>query len=405
MKISPSTGRSEMGSLGFLARDLLRKPAGWSGGAFAAFVLTWMFVAVWRVSDKTVSFEENRTLEAFPEISRVLEPGYDFGSRFERWFADHFWRRKAMVRLSNKLRLRGNSFILHGKDGWLYGVLYDGVEVYTHANRFDDGQIETLRSRTAEFGRRAKAAGVGHVYFVFSNDKESLCPEFYPSGHGKVHPESRFDQLWNALQGASPDVALLRFTDRLMEAKSHTEVFCRCGTHMNDLSSFLVYGWLIDRIREDYPSLAKVVPADCRFGRDASHTDTDLLKLGGVPFYPDRFLLGDFAELRAPKAKVMMKEKRLDEFERVVQRTRNDSVENDLRLYLLTDSFGRRWIPYLAESAKETLDVFIGGSYPFSLSEREARELLEMKPDILIVNFTERFLQRLLALEFPEEVR
>jgi len=166
------------------------------GAVFAVVVLLWLFVEIWCVSDKTTSTDENRTLEPFPLVARVLEGDYDFGRRFERWFADHFRHRKSMVRLSGRIRLRGNSRVLHGKDGWLYLNVQGAPQCFSHVNRLDEGQLAVARRRTAEFGRRAKAAGIGHVYFVFSNDKESICPEFYPDGHAKVHPESRFDQLW-----------------------------------------------------------------------------------------------------------------------------------------------------------------------------------------------------------------
>jgi len=370
---------------------------------FATVVLLWLSVEIWCVSDKTTSTDENRTLEPFPLVARVLEGDYDFGRRFERWFADHFRHRKSMVRLSGRIRLRGNSRVLHGKDGWLYLNVQGAPQCFSHVNRLDEGQLAVARRRTAEFGRRAKAAGIGHVYFVFSNDKESICPEFYPDGHAKVHPESRFDQLWNALQGVTEDVTLLRFTEELKAAKSRTEVFCRCGTHLNDLASFLVYGWLADGIAADFPSFAKVGPSDCRFGRDDRHTDADLLTLGSIPFYSDGYRLNDFAELKSPTAQVTLDERRLGDIPRTVRHFRNVRIGNGLRLFLLTDSFGWRWRSYLAESVSDLQVVFIGGNHPFVLGAEERRELAALKPDILVVNFTERFLQRLLSLEFPKE--
>lgn len=376
--------------------------AGWPGVILTAVTLAWMCTAVCFVSKKKVSGQENRRLAELPELSRAFEPGYDYGERFERWLGDHFPRRKGMVRMSAQLRLRSNGLVRQGTDGWLYAAILGAPKVYSHANRFDKRQIRTVRRQTVAFGAAAKAAGVKKVYFTFSNDKESVYPEFYPAGYAKVHPESRLEQVWKALQGATPDVELVRFTDRLMALKGEHVVFCKSGTHMTDLASYRVYGWLADRIREDFPSFAKVGDGQCVFGRDDRHTDDDLVKLGAVPFYSHAFLVNDFAAVRTPRAETVVEEKRRDRFLRVVRRTQNAVAGNDLKMFLLTDSFGWRWVPYLAESVSELHVVYIGNDDPFDLGERGRAELLEMKPDILVVNFTERFLQRLLTLEFPK---
>ena len=376
--------------------------AGWPGVVLTAVTLTWMCTAVCFVSRKKVSRQENRRLAELPELSRALEPGYDYGERFERWLGDHFPQRKGMVRASALLRLRGNGLVRQGTDGWLYATVLGSPDVYSHANRFDAGQIERVRRQTVAFGAAAKASGIKKVYFTFSNDKESIYPEFYPAGYAKEHPESRLDQVWKALQGVTPDVATVRFTDRLLALKGERVVFCKSGTHMTDLASYRVYGWLADRIREDFPLFVKVDDGQCVFGRDDRHTDDDLVKLGALPFYPRSLLVNDFVELRDPQAKVTVAEERCDGFRRVVRRMRNDAAGNGLKMFLLTDSFGLRWIPYLAEGVSEMQSVFIGSNDPFDLGDRERSELLAMKPDILIVNFTERFLQRLLTLEFPK---
>ena len=376
--------------------------AGWPGVVLTVVALAWMCTAVCFVSKKKTSTQENRRLAELPELSRTLEPGYDYGERFERWLGDHFPRRKGMVHASAMLRLRCNGLVRQGTDGWLFAAVLGSPEVFSHADRFDEERIKSLRRRTVAFGAAAKEAGIKKVYFTFSNDKESIYPEFYPAGYAKVHPESRLDQVWKALRGVTPDVALVRFTDQLVALKDTHAVFCKSGTHMTDLASYRVYGWLADRIHEDFPAFAKVRDEQCVFGRDDKHTDADLVKLGAAPFYPRACLVNDFAAVRAPRAETTIDEKRRDGFLRVVRHTRNASAGNGLKLFLITDSFGWRWVPYLAESVAELHVVYIGNDNPFDLGEQGRAELLKMKPDILIVNFTERFLQRLLTFEFPE---
>lgn len=309
-----------------------------------------------------------------------------------------------MVRQANLMRMRGNALVKQGSDGWLFGSVYGAPEMFMNANRFSEEEIACLRARLVAFGAAAKAAGVKKVYVTFSNDKESIYGEHYPRGYRKAHPESRLEQVWAAVQGTTPDVTFVRFTDRLMEAKKTHDVFCRSGTHMTDYASYLVYGWLAETIRADFPSFAQVRDGDCVFGRDAEHTDKDILIGGAVPFYPDRYLETEFADLRRPRAEIRLEERRRNEgASPLVRKTRNESAGNGLKMFLLTDSFGWRWVPYLAESVSEMEVVYIGGDHPFEMGARSAVELLEQKPDILVVNVTERFLQRLLTLEFPKE--
>lgn len=375
----------------------------WPEIVFAAAVTGCLCAAIWFVSDETVSKDEKRRLEERPPLPRTLSDAAGFGNRFERWLGDHFPLRAVMVRLRNLMRMRGSALVLEGSDGWLFGAIYGAPETFMNANRFTAPELESVRGRVRAFGAAAKAAGVKKVYFTFSNDKESIYGEHYPKGYRKVHPESRLDQVWAAVQGVTPDVTFVRFTDRLMEAKKEHDIFCRSGTHMTGYASYLVYGWLAETIRADFPSFAQVRDGDCVFGRDTKHTDMDILIGGAVPFYPERYLETEFADLRSPRAETRLRERRSNEgASPFVWKTRNESAGNGLRMFLLTDSFGWRWAPFLAESVAKLQVVYIGGDRPFDMGRKCSRELLKLKPNILVVNFTERFLQRLLTLRFPK---
>ena len=62
----------------------------WSSLIFAVVMLTWMCLAVWFVSNRTTSADENWALAERPELAKILDADYGYGARFDRWLGNPF---------------------------------------------------------------------------------------------------------------------------------------------------------------------------------------------------------------------------------------------------------------------------------------------------------------------------
>ena len=77
----------------------------------------------------------------------------------------------------------------------------------------------------------------------------------------------------------------------------------------------------------------------------------------------------------------------------------NNYANNRLKLVIIGDSFHQNYIPLLAESFSSVKSLLIGNGEEFILDDQAKDILFKPKPNILIIETTERFLSRLMELD------
>ena len=82
----------------------------------------------------------------------------------------------------------------------------------------------------------------------------------------------------------------------------------------------------------------------------------------------------------------------------------NDNVNNNKKLVIIGDSFHGRYAELLAENFYSVKSLFIGNGRDFVLDSFSKELLFNDKPDIIIVETTERWLQRLINMDSFKDI-
>lgn len=210
----------------------------------AAFLLVlWLPLADSFMSvDPSPPTTEGRQLARPPEF-RLSTSYFAELWRSLRKYDDFFGFRNSLVRWNNTLdmelwhRKSLGSDVLGGREGWLYLAWPEALDEHRHANLLAAADLERLRVMLET--RRDRLLAQGSLYLlVFVPDKETVYPEYYPSGFEEVADESRLDQVVRFLQERS-DIPVVDLRGALVAAREIGQVYYRTDTHWNDLGALV----------------------------------------------------------------------------------------------------------------------------------------------------------------------
>ena len=368
-----------------------------------------LFVPMSHISDAEKSEQENRMLAKKPQLT-IDGGGYNnYGVQFDAWYNDHFFGRDWMMGLYNYTKFSVNSVVesnsaMIGKKGYMYTKSFNSVDMYKNANLFSDVELKIIGENIERFAVDAKNEGVKNIYFMLSNDKESMYPEYYPSYIKKTGKISRLEQLLNYMHSNYPRIKFLNFRDKFESIKKSEDVFCKTGTHMNGIGAFYEYYFLTSEIKKDYPELNILKLNDLDIREDYS-CDDDIYKSFGIkPYYFSVYSKENFKNkkllLKNKNAKLLktVNMGNIQHFYYIFEN--NKGLLNTL---IIGDSFVVHYIDKLAESFNKTMYIYNGLSVgKFMYNNDEIKEIYRDIPDIVVVEVTERGLQRFLTLEFPK---
>lgn len=378
---------------------------------FCILFFLFIFIPMTQISDSTISRVENRTLTQKPSISTFFSKnGFKYGEQFETWFSDHFWKRKKIIRTYQNLNYFINAGIendhaLQGLDGWLFSKQHNAVNMYKNENLFTEEELIQIGKKVNKFVDSAKSFGIQHIYFYLSNDKESLYPEYYKKDILPTNPVSRLNQTLSYIHKNYPQIKFFNFRKELEDIKKTGEIlFCKTGTHTNDMGAFYEYNFLINKIKLDNPNIIPLTLNDFTITEEKK-CDMDIyseLNLSNKN-YSDNNLINKVLS----KKKETIKEKNVINLNKslVYTSVKNSSSNNKKHILVLHDSFFERYEQYFYENFYWTENFYWGFGLDFNLSREEKQKTLNHHqiPDIILVETTERFLQRFLTLTFPLE--
>ena len=328
--------------------------------------------------------------------------------QFDAWYNDHFFGRDAMIYLYNYIKFfispnGENDKAMVGENGFLWSKAYNSVDMYSNNNLFTYSELKKVGENIERFVKNAHAAGVKNIYFMLSNDKESVYPEFYPSYIKQIGKVSRLEQILNYIHSKYPFIRFLNFRDKFEDIKKKENVFYKTGTHMNNIGAYYEYYFLANEIKKDYPEInvLSIDNFDIIVSEDLH--DIDIYKRFMVlPRYAKNNFVNKIIKYKNINSNIKIKyaEREFGSFINVS----NDKASNGLRVFVMSDSFLGEYSTYLYETFSKVDKIFWGDGKDFILSKNEQEYLLNNIPDIIIIGTTERFLQRFLTIEFPKNL-
>jgi len=334
-----------------------------------------------------------------PDVSdnRVLAPpprwaGFgrlrDLAKATDAYVEDHFGLRRRLVRWNSLIRYRlGTSStpkVVIGADGWLFYTGEKIIEQHTGDNVFTPAELDRwVAVMTANRDWLARR-GIAFVIMI-APDKSTIYPEKLPTYPRPPRRTTRTDQLAERLRGT--DLVLVDPRQALIGAKARfPKVYFEGDSHWSQRGAFIAYRQLMERVQAKFPAAtpAAIEDYDVAPEQPAPSDLAFLLALeGDLTYTAERFTARSTRQLRTT--------------------TRNPTpgqswgwpvrfVETDLkdrpRALIFGDSFTDYVLgpTFLYETFRDPVYTHHnGGTFDFRLVD-------EAKPDLVIVQFAERYL-------------
>ncbi len=352
---------------------------------FAFSFLVIIFTPFFSQKDNHTS--ENRELAPFPDLNVNI---WKIPRNFDKYYNDHFPFRNALRSIGNHIKydLFNTSpkpdIVQINKDGWLFFTSKEIRSVYQGTHLYSQAQLEQIKENLETRARLLAKEGITY-YFVLAPLKHPIYPEFLPKGFEIVGPTTKREQVVNYLK-ANSSVNLIDPYQTLVDLKSSYRVYYKSDTHWNRMGAFHVYQLIINRIRKDFPSISPTLKLDdFDVSRKVDYTGdlVSLLDMENTFSREPYYLLPKY---KSNYTSEFAGGKMGDEIGFLYYET---DQKDKPRMLLYRDSFGEYLRPYLAEHFS-----YSGVVWARQLNKER---ILHEKPDILIQETMERFIDDLLV--------
>ncbi|HVN14525.1 MAG TPA: hypothetical protein VMT73_02205 [Anaerolineales bacterium] len=306
---------------------------------------------------------------------------------------DTFYMHDRLIAWTQNLRVligdRVFPKVIVGSHGWLVYTAENDIEDYQKADPFTEQQMahiqQSLDALSANYAKR----GITLLVVVPPN-KNTIYPENVPAQVPIIGKVSKFDQLINYLHQHGK-TQILDLRPALLAAKNQEQIYYSTDTHWNDYGAFIAYQQVMAVLQKTYPNLVarpqsdfKVVKREPDYMDLSVNIGTTLLPESKVQFVPEFDTHTTYKNVTIGGRKIMF----------------SYNPDSSLpKVIIYHDSFFFRVIPLLGEHFSNGLYIqnYLGGGL-WSLSWVD-----EQKPNVVIIEFAERYLQDLPLLIAPEK--
>ena len=357
-------------------------------GAFVA--ATWLPMARMVIHPAAARpLSENREMAAPPKFGWRPAALKLFVYNLRLYLRDNFGFRPELIHGYHLLkgRLLGESsspLVLFGKQDWLFFAGEHVVDYHRCVTPYTDQELDSMQRLFEQERDWLAQRGIKYL-LVFVPNNHTLYPEFLPPGLSRIHPESRLDQLAAHMRRNST-IVLLDLRPALLEAKQTMRVSRRTDSHWTEYGAFIGYQAIMEKLCAWFPAM--------RTPRIEDFTIVTRTRPGG-----------DLAEM------IDAEDEHPEESIELIPRAPRRSVQTKLRdtarvngklvpailvaevpepgwprAVMLHDSSGgmHGLMPFLSEDFSRIA---------FVATRRFQRKVIESeKPDVVIRQFTERFL-------------
>lgn len=315
-----------------------------------------------------------------PELTSVTQWPADF----DAYFAANLGAKRELLQLHNWVgyRLVGDlqsDNVLVGKNGWLYLKQNLGWESFRSEQPLSRKEARAWL-RALRGARDFLAEHDAQFLFIIVPSKETIYPEHLPWSAPRARDQTRLDEMLEVF--AASGVPYLDLRAPLLEGRKHAQLYDRIDSHWNGHGARIGAELTLERARALLKQPPSWAALDSRLSPRSSWADIPLiLALDGRVTEPSVELVPNQtrAERIEPPASVL--EPTRKQQTKMVYKVDDASLP---RALILRDSFAEGFMPTLSEKFRRTTWLWTH-DLDLRLVERE-------KPDIVIVEMTERFL-------------
>jgi hypothetical protein len=272
--------------------------------------------------------------------------------------------------------------VLMGNNGWLVYTAEGDLDDYQKSDPFSRKELKRIGQRLDDLTAQYVQQGTTLLIVVPPN-KSTIYLESVPPEIPVLGKVSRLDQLAAYLK-ANENITFIDLRPALLRAKKDGQIYYATDTHWNDLGAYVAYDAIMTELQKDFPGLRAHPLSDFHIEK-AEPELLDLTRIMGTTLIPEeRVQLAPTFETHTSYRDIPVGNRRI-----TFLHNPDDTLPS---LVLYYDSFFLRVNPLLGEHFREGIMVqnFMAGSL-WTLDWVE-----ETKPDVVIIELTERYLGQLL---------
>lgn len=343
--------------------------------------LYWLILGQYVISENY----ENRTLASKPVFS--LDAYGDYSSEYESYFNDHIPFRNQLVPLNSLINyyvfnISASERVILGKNKWLfYGDVNGGNPIgdYEGTKTFSAEEISYMKDTCLSLQTELNEMGIQFAIIIPTN-KERVYSQYMPEQY-ILSENSRTDLAIEALQ--KEGINIINPTDDLLSLCSEYELYYPYDTHWNQLGAYIgvcdvLKSWGMETA--DLNELT-ILSSDLKDNYHASARSglAMMLNLRNYVFDDEKeYSIQECYDVDWPQVE-----------QTACKHLINTQALNDKTIVLVGDSFTAAMIPALCTYFSEV--------YVVDGCDRVTLE--EMAPDYLIVEYVERYSERLLDID------
>lgn len=367
--------------------------------------------------------EENRLFYTYPDFVKNQTLNQDFPKEFEKWLNDRIFRREQLIEWNDsifgmtwlkKFNVSGtknhpdNDSAFWGKDNWMFTTAYNGINNVQHKNRFTEEELRICATQLTQMEKMFRKLCNAPMYIVISPDKESVYEEYYPDYllRERNHPESRMEQLINYLR-ENTNLRISASLPVLLKEKANYRMYYKTGTHWTPRAGAFAAKELLKLMKNDFPHIDENVHSVKYWTPDTKNPDVDIAwmlkyKAPTLELPPDMLLYdAPVFNHAAPKKESYPTDYLLSLIRDKYTLETGDHNRKRLKMLAITDSFWGALMPHLSPHVTDIYHFFYGHGKDFVLFPF-TEDIIEYKPDVVVIETNERFLHRFLTVKFGE---
>lgn len=352
---------------------------------FVIIILVFIIIPNTKFDKKQYEFVEKRPLATMPKLIVDGKINKEFGKQFENFYNDRFRKRNACI--DRNLVIKGfingrmESYIeVEGQNGWLFFKGDNSVANYQNKILFSDAELIKIKHNLDVLNVWCNKNGI-KLIVVIPPDKNRIYGEYFPKHIKKVNPKSRAQLLKEYLDEHSRVSVIYPIEQMYARKKLDNEpLYYYTDTHWTPVGAYVAYNEIIKQINKSYPYVEKI----------------DYSKLNSKRMtFKERFgKNGDGA--------INLKTKDSDFAYLFYDKPTNgyNLKRCNLKIGIIGDSFSIELSNWLGKTFNtqrywynEKVELFDN----FSMKLWEDK-ILSYNPDVLVVEFVERYAYKLLDL-------
>jgi hypothetical protein len=299
--------------------------------------------------------------------------------------SQNFWGRGVLIKLFSDTNLTlGNEVYdrtLLEKDNWLIYIGENCLDDYQNTIPFTPQELTDIQRKLDSLAGRLASKGAKLIVIVPPN-KNTIYPEYFPTEIPKIGNRSRLDQLVDYGK-SNGKMQILDLRPALIKAREQKRVYYKTDTHWNDFGAFVAYQEIMKEVKKWYPEVEVHTISDFQF--------VPITFSGDISQMMVKTNISEETTVMKPvfERNIYMRTWLTDPGSRPnILTTKSD--KNAPRLLMFRDSFAIALQPFLS-------DHFSNAVFIWSFFGDESYYDTE-KPDIVILELTERYLRELLSI-------